>query len=254
MKKVTAPLLAAILAPSLLFVSAGPAQAAGACDNHYIQITNQWTVPPNDWASGVRAPIKLKTDGQLCIGGDIGQATANWVGIEDQAGTKLVQDGWAHDKDPQTGNGRWCRFWEVIGTNYDTNGPKMGHCGDDADLTINYWEVEEDYVVADSAYHFEPNNCGTSDWTTCNLMGDGPKIAAFSSTFTLANTESTSGCGSEIMGAGSSRVTFSAMEERGPVTGSYSSNSLAYGFQGTCSHYQVPTHSATQFIDYDDRN
>jgi hypothetical protein len=69
----------------------------------------QWTRTDND-IEGVRAPIQMRLDGAFCTAPVTLPFNAAWIGIQNQAATKLAQIGLYHYQ-PSPGNARFCRFW-----------------------------------------------------------------------------------------------------------------------------------------------
>src|SRR5262252_3680724 len=57
-----------------------------------------WTPAGND-VEGVRAPIKMRTDGELCSNSNLDGFTASWIAIEQQNGNGITQIGFDHHWD-----------------------------------------------------------------------------------------------------------------------------------------------------------
>jgi len=168
MRKTTAPLLAAILAASLLFVSVPSARAASCGLSVYDQRYDRRDA--NSSAYGFRSPITLRRNGDLCTGGSHpATAVFDWVGIEDLTPTSpaLEQIGWVHVLASPYFDG-FCRFYESIFGTTDS-GAQTYQCGTDTGGTVHYYKIEDVYDPISHANHYAASDCGQSDWSNCTL-------------------------------------------------------------------------------------
>jgi len=136
-------------APAVQAVPADP-----SCTSSYTYDFVFWTwTPSGDDANGIRAPIKLRRDGELCTNTSNYAFNASWIGIYQQPGTgnNLAQIGVEHDF--ANGVGHWCRFW-AVGTGF----PAHDYYCADADDTQIYFKIE----VTGSPPVYAIYDCGTA--------------------------------------------------------------------------------------------
>ena len=162
-----------------------------------------WNPASGDYVNGVRAPIRLRRDGLLCIlqQGELeGAFNASWIGIGNPNGgfTALVQIGFIHDLNAQ-GNPEWCRFW----FNPSQSTSKNYYCGDDDNQQV-YFEVQT-YVTGGLQTFYGIYDCGIAgNFDNCNLKnGDTP---LFTNDQAIVYSETDYDCTTYMQGQGTDRV------------------------------------------------
>lgn len=250
MKKVTAPLLSAILAASFLVLSA-PAHAIVCTTTTLDQAYDRWNANP--FATGFRAPVTLRRNGDICSQPGPSASVSNWVGIEDLDGSSpnLAQIGWLRYLGSPYFSG-FCRFWEIVNPD---DGPNIYHCGEDTGGTVHYFKVESVHDSGTNSDHFAMYDCGQSDWSNCTRQDLGPNTNRFSTSYGEVAAESSTQCQNDEMGSSSNTVLYTPITGQGTQGGSYSQKNLFFNTQNhVCSHYIFPTHGDQTFESYDDRN
>jgi len=183
----------------------GPAGAASAAPANPTCNSNsgstwdgwQWIPGSSNHLYGVRAPVKLRTDGLLCTNSKNNSTSSVWIAIQATNGSGFVQIGFIH-KFNSSGVGEWCRFWEN-----NNNLPQAYDCGNDADDTQVYFRIEQ--VCTAFGCNYATEDCGTGgDFTNCNVKDSS--IAIFSSPAVAVNSEAHFWCDVRMMGQGSDRV------------------------------------------------
>ena len=139
-----------------------------------------------DWSAsdntvlGIRAPVKNRLDGLLCVPASQGAFGATWIAIEDNNSNNVVQIGWDHDFNA-LGLGQWCRFWvNGLGIPHDYN------CSRDLDGTFVWFKIE---VYANGGpLFYSIKDCGTGgDFDNCTQ--ENGSQAYFSSAYAGAISE-----------------------------------------------------------------
>lgn len=163
--------------------------------------------------------------------------------------------GWDHEQ----GTG-YCRFYEWNdGHGFDT-GPIDSRCGSDAGGTTRFYKVEETYNPDTRVYYYSDYDCGTSGWSNCTDLSQGPSISDLGSVNSPVASETNYGgtaCTDELMGSSSKTTLYGGGSE--PIKGqksfggTYSTRPLVY-IGPVCSDYRSPTHSDSTFEVYDSRN
>jgi len=215
-------------------------------------IVSYWDV---NNAAGVQAPVQLRKTGTTCAGsGSEAGADASFIGLENRAGTALVQIGFYHQYDYTVDHGIYCRFWQT----YPVGDPHPYKCGDDTGSTYVYFRIKEYYAPPpDAAYYYEIQDCGADGYATCTTK-DASQLA-FTNTFGAivgAEEHYGTGCFDQIMGSSSSPVNIGTsvneIKFQGSVGGPFAVKSLDPS-SAQCNHYEA-AFSDSIVSTWDDRN
>lgn len=156
-----------------------------------------WQPGGTDHLYGVRAPVKLRTDGLLRADSSNDATSSAWLMIQTVSGSQFVQIGFIH-RFNSNGVGQWCRFWET-----SNNLPQAYDCASDADDTEVYFKIEEFCTAYGCTYAIY--DCGTGgDFTQCSPMD--ASMPLFSSPAVAVSSEAHFWCIVRMMGQGSDRV------------------------------------------------
>jgi hypothetical protein len=180
-----------------LLAGISPALAANpACPSLYYNAPFwTWARSTND-VYGVRAPVNLVNDAQLC--GTLSQDpfAAAWIALQDQSSNGITQIGFERDYNLQ-GTGHECRFW-AIGTgyahDYDCAGTSSG--------TYVYFQIYRYYNVSNHQYQYSVQDCGTSGGYG-NCTTESSSQAAYGTPEAAVAAETDYGCTVVIMGSAS---------------------------------------------------
>ncbi len=180
--------------PGAVAVPARPANP-GCGSLNYVQDGAYWD-PSNGFVGGIRSPITLRTDGELCTSSD--DYAADWIGIIDVGGSDVAQIGLS--KIWVSGNRAYCRFW--------ANGTGNGHFYDCTGMpggTTVYFLVQVYNSGEDELYDIE--DCGTGgDFSSCTV--ENATQPSFSVAAAEGIEESNYGCVTQVLGESGGEVKF----------------------------------------------
>lgn len=155
-----------------------------------------WVPNSSNHLYGVRAPVKLRSDGLLCTDSVHDSTSSVWIMIQSTVVQHFVQIGFIH-KFNSNGVGEWCRFWET-----SSNLPQTYDCSD-SDGTQVYFMIEQACTAFGCTYAIY--DCGTGgDFSNCNLKD--ASMGIFSSPAVAVSSEAHFWCVVRMMGQGSDRV------------------------------------------------
>jgi hypothetical protein len=216
-----------------LVAYAPPALANPACQTYRPNFASwTWTPSSNDVA-GVRAPILIRTDGELCSGGNQTFITA-WIGIQDQHSNGITQIGYDRHFN-SSGTAEHCRFWAI-----GTGSPHYYDCETDANDTFVFFRIEQ-YRANDGQLYYNVEDCGTEgDFNNCTIKsGTQPVyLAPQGSVASEVNYgDVQDGCPEQMLGSSSDPVLYgnSSWGLRGKNSSGWAARSWAAGPTNGCS-------------------
>jgi hypothetical protein len=150
---------AASIASLLIGVMANMPAARAETDNPpcnvglgNVQEGGYWA-PANGDAEGIRAPINLRKDGELCTTAMSDDFASDWIALTQNTGAGITQIGWDHHWN-SGGGVEYCRFW-AIGTGH----PNFYDCTDSDETTV-YFRIQT--YNDGGTLRYDVDDCGTA--------------------------------------------------------------------------------------------
>jgi hypothetical protein len=180
-----------------------------------------WAPSTND-VEGVRAPIELRTNGELCQPTSDEAFASPWIAIEQGNGQGITQIGFDHEFS-SSGSGEFCRFW-AIGTGH----PHDYDCASTGNNTFVFFEIEQ-YISGGNVF-YAVYDCGSSGgYGNCILMSGNQ--AAYTEPVGSVAAETDEGCPVRIMGTASAPTNYGTSAN--PVEGLANSSCSGHDWGST---------------------
>jgi len=165
-----------------------------SCDAvNYSWVGANWTTSDNQ-VYGVRAPVFMRQDGELCTNSEDDDFESPWISVEQEKGEGITQIGFDHDWDSM-GNEHFCRFWAIgdgVPHDYD--------CGDTPDRTTVYFEITT--YSADDNIYYSVEDCGTGgDFSDCTQKSGSQLAYVNNNSEADSNQETDHSCASHMLGS-----------------------------------------------------
>ncbi len=239
---------------TLVAPTAGAGVGTCPVNVNYDFIVDAWA--PSNPPNGVRSPIELRKNGDVCSPGPWTGAVYEWVGVYNNTGSgggAISQVGWT-----LTSGKGYCRFWYWDNGSGGNSGVNYSRCGQDGAGDVRLYKVED--TLVSGTHRYSVWDCGTSGWSTCgNSLDQGPTVANLNPNEASAVTESPFGvnCLQIIMGGSNHPTVYGGglgdIKQQAAYNGAWTSHSLDYR-PAACQHYDSGVHNDVKLTTHDDRN
>jgi hypothetical protein len=249
-------LIIVAIVPFVTLLGSEPAGAIPACPASTTSdfIGRQHYDSSDGIVAGIRAPILLRKNSNLCSPDADQSFVSPWIGIQSETNSSLGQIGWDHE--PATYGG-FCKFWaNGLGTPHDYV------CGFD-DSTTNYFQVLE-FPGGTGPDYYEMFDChgdSTYNSSNCDIKGSQNAWASSDAAALTETNYGGSACTDQIGGSSGNPVTFGnstdSIQIMNTMFGSWLPWNLEISTTPTCGHYKTSytnTGSTSLLSNWDNRN
>jgi hypothetical protein len=196
----SSPLLIVVFVPYSAVAAArtGALPRNPGCDVAFgnVQMGAYWQ-PSNGDVGGIRAPINLRRDWELCTDSNDDDFMAVWIAIEQGTfngnATGITQAGWIHERNGNGTASEDCRFWAIgigVSNAYDCT---------DSDNTTVYFRIDT-YSAPGGDLFYNVDDCGTAG-NFDNCTNKSASQDAYSSAFASPTSEVVHPCQSVMLGS-----------------------------------------------------
>ncbi len=244
-----------VTAPAAVLVAQPPA-VADACVGTANHAWRSDTWAPDD-VTGIRAPVRLRKSGDVCVpgSGDEGDQASVWIAIEPQTSDEIVQLGFVHViDDPGTGSTKFCRFWAIGG-----GAVHAYNCGNDSGGDQVWFRIKVDTPgPPDTNKYYYLQDCGKAGgYTSCVTKNSNQ--GKWGHGWALASSEVSHACQTVMMGSSTNKANAGTgtypIEMQTTVGGAWVSGTLSGASQGpVCSFNYKYDAGANVFTSWDARN